>query len=64
VCGNTFRMLAESRLAPHFSFIGDFSRHYGLFEGCGTAIPFDAAFSGSAGSPATAAPSAAGGSCC
>jgi arsenite methyltransferase len=40
VCGNTFRMLAESRLAPHFRFIGDFNRHYGLFEGCGTAIPF------------------------
>jgi len=64
VCGNTFRMLAGSRLAPHFSFIGDFSRHYGLFEGCGTAIPFDGASSGSAGSPETPAPLAAGGSCC
>jgi hypothetical protein len=40
VCGNTFRMLKESRLAPHFDFIGDFSRHYGLFEGCGKALPF------------------------
>ena len=42
VCGNTYRMLHQSRLAPHFSFIGDFERHYGLFEGCGSTIPFDA----------------------
>jgi len=41
VCGNTWRMLHETRFAPHFEFIGDFSRHYGLFEGCGAAIPFD-----------------------
>jgi hypothetical protein len=62
VCGNTFRMLAESRLAPHFSFIGDFSRHYGLFEGCGTAVPFDGSASGTVASPAAA--TATGGSCC
>ena len=43
VCGNTWRMLQESRLAPHFDFIGDFSRHYGIFEGCGKALPFGAA---------------------
>ncbi len=42
VCGNTWRMLQESRLAPHFDFIGDFSRHYGIFEGCGKALPFAA----------------------
>jgi SAM-dependent methyltransferase len=41
VCGNTFRMLRESRFAPHFEFIGDFSRHFGLFEGCGGGLPFD-----------------------
>ena len=40
VCGNTWRMLAETRFAPHFDFIGDFSTHYGLFPGCGTALPF------------------------
>ena len=40
VCGNTFRMLQETRLAEHFSFIGDFSRHYGLFPGCGERLPF------------------------
>ncbi len=41
VCGNSFRMLKESRFAAHFDFIGDNSRHFGLFEGCGTSIPFD-----------------------
>jgi SAM-dependent methyltransferase len=41
VCGNTWRMLADTRFAAHFRFIGDFSRHYGLFEGCGGGIPFD-----------------------
>lgn len=40
VCGNTYRMLKESRLAPHFDFIGDFSRHYGIFAGCGKDLPF------------------------
>jgi arsenite methyltransferase len=41
VCGNTFRMLHDSRFRAHFDFIGDFSRHYGLFPGCGGALPFD-----------------------
>ncbi len=54
VCGNTYRMLAESRFASHFSFIGDFSQHYGLFPGCGGSLPFDT----------TTAEAAAGGSCC
>lgn len=40
VCGNTWRMLHDTRFAPHFDFIGDFSRHYGIFAGCGTTIPF------------------------
>lgn len=40
VCGNTFDMLRESRLAPHFDFIGDKSRHFGIFPDCGTPIPF------------------------
>lgn len=40
VCGNTYRMLSESRFAPHFDFIGDWSTHYGIFPGCGTASPF------------------------
>ncbi len=41
VCGNTWRMLQDTRFAPHFEFIGDFNRHYGIFEGCGTAIPYE-----------------------
>ena len=41
VCGNTWRMLHDTRFAPHFDFIGDFSRHYGLFKGCGSEMPFD-----------------------
>ncbi|MBA5604194.1 methyltransferase domain-containing protein [Duganella sp. FT3S] len=43
VCGNTWRMLYETRLREHFDFIGDFSRHYGLFAGCGGQMPFDRA---------------------
>lgn len=41
VCGNTWRILQTSRLAPHFRFIGDFQRHYGTFVGCGKRAPFD-----------------------
>jgi len=41
VCGNTWRMLAESRFAEHFEFIGDFDTHYGIFPGCGTSLPFE-----------------------
>ena len=48
VCGNTWRMLQDTRLQPHFEFIGDFSRHYGIFEGCGKALPYDAASGASA----------------
>ncbi|MGB1457379.1 methyltransferase domain-containing protein [Spongiibacter marinus] len=43
VCGNTWRMLADSRFAEHFDFLGDFSRHYGIFEGCGMSLPFSTA---------------------
>lgn len=41
VCGNTYRMLADSRFAEYFDFIGDWSTHYGIFEGCGTSLPYD-----------------------
>ena len=40
VCGNTWKMLKDTRFAPHFDFVGDFSRHYGIFAGCGTTIPY------------------------
>lgn len=42
VCGNTWRMLRDTRFAEHFDFIGDFTQHYGLFEGCGSRMPFTA----------------------
>ncbi len=40
VCGNTWRMLKDTRLAGYFDFIGDFDTHYGIFEGCGSALPY------------------------
>jgi SAM-dependent methyltransferase len=40
LCGNSFRMLAETRFAPHFTLIGDTTRHYGPFPGCGSRSPF------------------------
>lgn len=40
VCGNTWRMLHDTRFAEHFEFIGDWESHYGIFEGCGTSMPF------------------------
>ena len=58
VCGNSFRMLNQSRFAPHFTFIGDFERHYGLFAGCGSTIPFASASTLEAGGGAV------GASCC
>jgi hypothetical protein len=58
-------MLAGSRLAPHFSLIGDYSRHYGLFEGCGSVLPFDGgAIEIAAATASTAATSGSNGSCC
>ncbi len=41
VCGNTRRMLQETRFKPHFEFYGDMSKHFGIFAGCGTTLPFD-----------------------
>jgi arsenite methyltransferase len=55
VCGNTWRMLADTRFAPYFEFIGDFSRHYGIFPGCGTSLPF---------ATTTESEAKSGGGCC
>uniref|UniRef100_UPI003F69B655 methyltransferase domain-containing protein n=1 Tax=Porticoccus sp. TaxID=2024853 RepID=UPI003F69B655 len=41
ICGNSYRMLHDSRFASHFDFIGTFERHYGIFPGCGQSLPFD-----------------------
>jgi arsenite methyltransferase len=40
VCGNTQKMLSNSRFRPFFEPIGDETKHYGLFPGCGTVNPF------------------------
>jgi len=41
VCGNTWRMLHDTRFATHFDFYGNFERHYGIFAGCGMVLPYD-----------------------
>ncbi|MGA8515407.1 MAG: methyltransferase domain-containing protein [Burkholderiaceae bacterium] len=48
VCGNTWRMLHDTRFAAHFDFIGNFDRHFGIFAGCGTALPYDASVNSAA----------------
>lgn len=55
VCGNTYRMLNDTRFKVHFDFIGSWGTHYGLFEGCGSTIPFDTDESG---------PAPSSGGCC
>lgn len=55
VCGNTYRMLNESRFAEHFEFIGNWDTHFGLFGDCGGETPFDGVVIGDA---------ATSGSCC
>jgi SAM-dependent methyltransferase len=63
VCGNTYRMLCESRFAPHFEFIGSFDTHYGIFDGCGDHVPFSQT-ADSSDDTASVGSSVAGGSCC
>jgi SAM-dependent methyltransferase len=55
VCGNTWRMLHDTRFKEHFEFIGNWDKHYGIFDGCGTSLPYDTA---------TAASSGESGGCC
>lgn len=54
VCGNTWRMLHDTRMRPHFDFIGSFDKHFGVYAGCGTSLPFTVASAGEG----------AGGACC
>ena len=49
VCGNSYRMLRDTRFAPHFEFIGSFERHYGIFPGCGQTLPFTSRPEGNTG---------------
>ncbi|MFT6905704.1 MAG: arsenite methyltransferase [Oleiphilaceae bacterium] len=55
VCGNTYRMLNETRFKKYFEFIGNWDTHYGIFEGCGSSIPFE---------PAIMINDTSGGGCC
>lgn len=54
VCGNTRRMLQETRFASYFEFLGDGATHFGIFPGCGDSLPFS--------TEAAARPAASG--CC
>lgn len=40
VCGNTYKMIHDTRYKEHFDFYGTWDTHYGIFEGCGGAMPF------------------------
>jgi arsenite methyltransferase len=40
VCGNTLKMLQNTRFQPYFQFYGDWKQHFGLFAGCGKEMPF------------------------
>ncbi len=40
VCGNSYDMLKSTRFARHFDFYGNRNTHFGIFEGCGTNMPF------------------------
>ncbi len=41
VCGNSYRMLHESRFKDYFEFYGNWDTHFGIFKGCGTNLPFE-----------------------
>ncbi len=40
VCGNSYRMLHDTRFKKYFEFFGTWDTHYGIFEGCGGNMPF------------------------
>lgn len=50
VCGNTYRMLNETRFQQYFDFYGNWETHYGIFEGCGRNMPFTPSENGDAAS--------------
>ena len=35
VCGNSWKMLHDTRFKEHFELAGDFNQHFGLFKGVG-----------------------------
>jgi arsenite methyltransferase len=51
VCGNSYKMLHDTRFKQYFDFYGTWDVHYGIFEGCGGNIPFTSSLeAGEAGS--------------
>jgi len=50
VCGNTYLMLEATRFSKYFDFYGSWDTHYGVFEGCGGAMPFATSEDGVEGS--------------
>jgi len=51
VCGNSYKMLSDTRFAEHFEFFGTWDTHYGIFEGCGGNMPFGESKIGEDGAP-------------
>jgi len=45
VCGNTYRMLQQTRFNEYFEFIGTWETHYGIYQDCGTSMPFESSAS-------------------
>ena len=41
VCGNTAKMLADTRFAKYFDVIGSFDEHFGAYEDCITSTASD-----------------------
>jgi arsenite methyltransferase len=58
VCGNTYKMLHDTGVGVHFDFVGTWDHHYGIFEGCGSSIPYDDAKAAASGKGAST------GGCC
>ncbi len=56
VCGNSYRMLKDTRFAAHFEFMGNWDVHYGIYPDCGTPMPFGSSDEPSIGNT--------GGACC
>ena len=50
VCGNSYKMLHDTRFKEFFEFHGTWDTHYGIFEGCGGNMPFLESADGEAGS--------------
>ncbi|PCI36390.1 MAG: methyltransferase type 11 [Elusimicrobia bacterium] len=40
VCANSSLMLSGTRFKKHFEFVGEPSKHYGIFKDCGVDVPF------------------------